>query len=88
VAGVDAAYQVAFGMGQSSASPAMFFFGRVTGAEHDTMYQSEDLGANWTPISDPTVEQFGEISYLEGDMRTRDLVYVALYGRGVLYGLR
>jgi hypothetical protein len=30
--------------------------------------------------------QFGEISALEGDMRTQDLVYVANGGRGMFYG--
>jgi hypothetical protein len=30
--------------------------------------------------------QFGEINSLDGDMRTRDLVYVGNGGRGIFYG--
>jgi xyloglucan-specific exo-beta-1,4-glucanase len=86
IATVDAAYRVAFGKGPSPSVPAIYLFGRVGGTSADTMYRSDDLAQTWTPISDPTTEQFGLIQYLEGDMKVDGLVYAALAGRGILYG--
>ncbi len=83
---VDAAYQIAFGKGRSPSTPALYLFGRVGGTSADTMYRSDDLARTWTPISDPSIERFGLIQYLEGDMNVDGLVYVALAGRGILYG--
>jgi xyloglucan-specific exo-beta-1,4-glucanase len=85
VGSVDSANFVAFGKG-SGANPALYIHGRVGGATTDAIYRSLDLGASWTPVSDPTQQQFGNISALEGDMRQADLVYVATAGRGILYG--
>ncbi len=84
--GVDAANYVAFGKGATAGTPAMYLHGRTHGAAADAVYQSLDGGATWTEISDPRLQQFGEINSLEGDMRTRDLVYVAQGGRGIFYG--
>jgi xyloglucan-specific exo-beta-1,4-glucanase len=86
VSGVDGANFVAFGKGKSAGVPFVYIHGRAGGAAADAIYKSEDLGATWIRISDPSQQQFGNISALEGDMRTRDLVYVATGGRGILYG--
>ena len=83
---VKSANFVAFGKGLSAATPAIYIHGQVPNASADAIYQSLDMGATWTQISDPTVMQFGEINSLEGDMRTRDLVYVGNSGRGIFYG--
>ena len=77
---------VAFGRGSASDTPDVYVHGRVPGDAADAIYRSEDLGASWTRISDPAHMQFGAISGLEGDMRTRDLVYVAMGGRGIVFG--
>jgi hypothetical protein len=87
VASVGAAYQVAFGKGAAAAAPAIYLFGRLPGSTLDTMFLSNDLGQTWSAISDPSVNGFGEISYLEGDMTQANLVYVALAGRGIMYGV-
>jgi hypothetical protein len=76
----------AFGKGATAATPSLYVHGRVPGATADAIYKSQDMGATWTAISDPARMQFGEISALEGDMRTQDLVYVGNGGRGILYG--
>jgi hypothetical protein len=55
---------------------------QTPGATADAIYKSTDMGASWIQIGDPALMQFGEISALEGDMRTQDLVYVANGGRG------
>ena len=77
---------VAFGKGATATTPCLYVHGRTPGATGDAIYQSKDLGATWTQISDPTTMQFGEINSLEGDMRTQDLVYVGNGGRGIFYG--
>ena len=61
--------------------------GRTGGATTDAIFRSLDLGTSWTPVSDPTQQQFGNISALEGDMRQADLVYVGTGGRGIFYGV-
>ncbi len=83
---IASANYVAFGKGLTSATPAIYFHGQVPGATADAIYESLDTGATWTQISDPVRMQFGEINSLEGDMRTRDLVYVGNGGRGIFYG--
>ena len=77
---------VAFGKGATPATPTLYVHGQTPGATADAIYESEDMGATWTQISDPTQMQFGLINSLEGDMRTQDLVYVGNSGRGVFYG--
>lgn len=84
---VDDAYQVAFGKGSSDMTPAVYLFGKLRGSTLDTMFLSNDLGQTWIPISDPSVNGFGESSYLEGDMAMDNLVYVALAGRGIMDGM-
>jgi xyloglucan-specific exo-beta-1,4-glucanase len=77
---------VAFGKGTTATAPFIYVHGRTLGAIADAIYQSQDMGATWIQISDPTRMQFGEINSLEGDMRTQDLVYVGSGGRGIVYG--
>jgi hypothetical protein len=77
---------VAFGKGNDVSTPFMYVHGRVQGDTADAIYKSEDSGATWTRISDPDRMQFGEINSFEGDMRTRDLVYVGQGGRGIVFG--
>ena len=77
---------VAFGKGSAATAPFLYVHGQTPGATAEAIYKSEDMGATWIQISDPTQMQFGEIDSLEGDMRTEDLVYVGNGGRGILYG--
>ena len=77
---------VAFGKGAKSTTPFLYAHGQTPGASADAIYKSEDMGATWIQISDPTRMQFGLINSLDGDMRTQDLVYVGNGGRGIFYG--
>jgi len=77
---------VAFGKGNTATTPFLYVHGQTPGASADAIYKSEDMGVTWIQISDPMRMQFGEISSLEGDMRTQDLVYVGNGGRGIFYG--
>ena len=86
VATADSANFVAFGKGADADHPAIYIHGRVGGVSTDAIYRSLDLGASWTAISDPTQQQFGNISALAGDMRQANLVYVGTGGRGIFYG--
>jgi xyloglucan-specific exo-beta-1,4-glucanase len=77
---------VAFGRGASEKIPYIYIFGKVGNETKETMYKSQDMGKTWVQISDPDVLQFPGITYMEGDMRTSNLVYVALTGRGIMVG--
>lgn len=83
---LDAVHQVAFGKGPAPTTPSVYVLGRAGGSSLDTMFRSDDLGRTWSAISDPNVQRFGLIQYLEGDMSVDGLVYVATAGRGILYG--
>jgi hypothetical protein len=83
---ITSANYVAFGKGPAAAIPTIYVHGHTPGATADAIYKSTDMGASWTQISDPALMQFGEISALEGDMRTQDLVHMANGGRGMFYG--
>ncbi len=86
IASVDSCELIAFGKGSSNTNPYIYIFGRVNGATQDTMYKSEDMGKNWMPISNPNVLQFPGLAYMEGDMRSPNLIYTALAGRGIMVG--
>jgi len=86
VTSADSANFVAFGKGADAGHPAIYIHGRLGGTSTDAIYRSLDLGASWTPISNPTQQQFGNISALAADMRQSDLVYVGTGGRGIFYG--
>jgi xyloglucan-specific exo-beta-1,4-glucanase len=75
-----------FGKGSSDKNPYIYIFGRVGTATEDAMYKSENMGKSWIRISDPNSLQFPGITWLEGDMRTANLVYVGLTGRGIMFG--
>ena len=77
---------VTFGKGNDPTTPFLYAHGRAPGDSADAIYKSEDMGATWLRISDPSKMQFGEINSLEGDLRTRDLVYVGQSGRGIVFG--
>ena len=86
VSTLASANYVAFGKGTTATTPFLYVHGQTPGATAEAIYKSEDMGATWIQISDPTQMQFGEIDSLEGDLRTQDLVYVGNSGRGILYG--
>ena len=86
VATVDSAEALGFGAGVSAGVPFIFLYGRVGGAAIDAMYKSEDLGQSWMRINDPAIDALPGVNFIEGDMRTPNLVYVALLGRGIKYG--
>ncbi|UKO99576.1 sialidase family protein [Nostoc sp. UHCC 0870] len=83
---VDSCEFMTFGKGSSDAKPYIYIFGRVGGATKDTMYKSENMGQSWIKISNPNVLQFPGILHMEGDMRSPNLVYVSLTGRGIMVG--
>ncbi len=83
---VDTCEFVTFGKGDSDNNPYVYIFGRVGGANKDVMYLSQDMGKTWRQISNPEVQQFPGITWLEADMRKRNLVYAALTGRGIMVG--
>lgn len=86
VAAMDRCDYVAFGQGLTAGAPYMYMHGRANGDTEDAIYKSEDMAQTWLRVSDPRLQQFGGISSLEGDMRTRNLVYVGTGGRGIFYG--
>ncbi|KST65441.1 sialidase family protein [Mastigocoleus testarum] len=86
VSSVDTCEFITFGKGKSDQQPYMYIFGRVNGATKDAIYKSENMGKNWIKISDPERLQFPGLTWLEGDMRTPNLVYAALTGRGIMVG--
>ena len=86
VATMDRCNYVAFGQGLTAGAPYMYMHGRANGDTEDAVYKSEDMAQTWLRISDPRLQQFGGISSLEGDMRTRNLVYAGTGGRGIFYG--
>ena len=86
VSSVDSCEFITFGKGSSNTKPYIYIFGRVNGATKDTMYKSENMGKSWIAISNLNVQQFPGLTYLEGDMRSPNLVYVGLTGRGIMVG--
>ena len=86
ITSVDTCEFVTFGKGNSDKNPYIYIFGRVAGAKKDAMYISKNMGQTWKQISNPDVQQFPGITWLEGDMRQSNLVYAALTGRGIMVG--
>ncbi|MDX2097074.1 MAG: sialidase family protein, partial [Leptolyngbyaceae cyanobacterium bins.59] len=85
---VDSAEAITFGKGASPQTPSLYLFGRIGGAKQDAIYKSDDLAQTWQRISNPTEQQFPGLLMMEGDMRTANLVYVSLGGRGIMVGER
>ena len=86
ISSVDTCEFVTFGKGSSNKNPYVYIFGRVNGAKKDAMYVSQNMGGTWKQISNPDKQQFPGLTWLEGDMRTSNLVYAALTGRGIMVG--
>lgn len=94
VTSVESAEFITFGKGNSDREPFIYIFGQVRGQSRNTpkntpknnVYKSEDMGKTWMQISNPDKQQFPGMTWLEGDMRKQDLVYVATTGRGIMVG--
>jgi uncharacterized protein (TIGR03437 family) len=86
VASVGICDKIAFGAGTSAQSPFLYMLGRITGAARDAIYKSEDGGKTWVRITNPDRQAMLNVSQMEGDMRTPNLLYLAVAGRGIWYG--
>ncbi|MEM7556444.1 MAG: sialidase family protein [Cyanobacteria bacterium P01_A01_bin.84] len=86
VGSVESADFMTFGKGDSDTKPYIYIFGQIKGKSKNTMYKSENMGKTWVQISNPVTLQFPGITWLEGDMRKQDLLYVATTGRGIMFG--
>jgi uncharacterized protein (TIGR03437 family) len=78
--------KVAFGLGNSPQAPFIYILGRITGDVRDAIYKSEDGGQSWIRITNPDTQAMLNVAQMEGDMRTSNLLYLALAGRGIWYG--
>jgi hypothetical protein len=86
VTSVKSCEYITFGKGSSSKNPYIYIFGKIGNAKKDAIYKSENMGKSWIQISDPNVLMFPGMVNIEGDMRSLNLVYVALTGRGIMVG--
>ncbi len=84
VSSVEEAATLGFGKAPpGSTYPAVFLAGKVQGLSG--AFRSDDAGATWTRITDDR-HQFAAIIHLTGDPRIFGRVYLAVHGRGILYG--
>jgi photosystem II stability/assembly factor-like uncharacterized protein len=65
--------------------PAIFLAGKVQGMSG--VFRSDDVGANWERLTDDR-HQFAAIIHLTGDPRIFGRIYLAVHGRGIVYGDR
>jgi hypothetical protein len=86
VPGFDYAEKVTFGKGARENQPFIYVMGRVRSDGPDAIYKSEDGGESWIRISDPNTWAMMNVVHMEGDMRTTNLLYLSLDGRGMMYG--
>lgn len=86
VPGIDICDKVAFGQGNSPQTPFIYILGRIAGATRDAIYKSEDGALTWIRITNPDTQAMLNVAQLEGDMRTPNLLYLAVAGRGIWYG--
>jgi len=86
VPGIDICDKVAFGRGNSPQTPFIYILGRIAGATRDAIYKSEDGGQTWIRITNPDTLAMLNVAQMEGDMRTSNLLYLAVAGRGIWYG--
>jgi xyloglucan-specific exo-beta-1,4-glucanase len=77
---------VTVGKGNSNSTPFLYVHGRQAGTNFDAIYKSEDRGQTWIQVSSPAQNQFANISVIEADQRTKNLVYVGTGGRGIFWG--
>jgi photosystem II stability/assembly factor-like uncharacterized protein len=87
VKGVEFCDKIAFGRGNDAKLAYLYMLGRLDGQTTDAIFKSEDLGSSWIRITEPNETPMMDVVQMEGDMRTRDLLYLALDGRGVMYGV-
>jgi uncharacterized protein (TIGR03437 family) len=86
VPGLTYCDKITFGMGNSPTTPFIYVIGRIAGATQDAIYQSQDGAQTWIRISDSATDPLHNVSQIEGDMRTPNLLYMAMIGRGIIYG--
>jgi photosystem II stability/assembly factor-like uncharacterized protein len=86
VPGVQFCDKIAFGQGDDAKAPYLYMLGRLDGQSYDAIFKSEDMGASWNRLTDPSETPMMDVVQMEGDMRTKDLLYLALDGRGFMYG--
>jgi photosystem II stability/assembly factor-like uncharacterized protein len=81
---VEEAYRIGFGMAASGNDyPAIYLHGKINGITG--FFRSDDAGATWVRINDDR-NQFGWIHCIIGDPRVYGRCYLAVEGRGVIYG--
>ena len=81
---VQEANALGFGKAAPAAGyPTIFMSGRVQGKPG--VFRSTDAGNTWTRITDD-LHQFAAIIHITGDPRIYGRVYLAVHGRGVMYG--
>jgi len=86
VSGVQFCDKIAFGRGNDAEVPFLYMLGRLDGQQRDAIFKSEDMGAKWIRLTDPDVAPMMDVVQMEGDMRTKNLLYLTLDGRGFMYG--
>jgi hypothetical protein len=83
VAGISAAYDVAFGKAANNASyPSVYLYGEIGGVQG--IFLSTDEGATWTQVTDPQ-HQYGYIDVIAADSNVFGRVYLGTSGRGIIY---
>lgn len=81
---VSSAMKVTVGKAAPGKSfPAVYILGTV-GNKYG-LFRSDDSTATWTRINDD-LHQFGTFHYLAGDMNQYGRLYLAVEGRGLIYG--
>ena len=81
---VSKAENIGFGKGKGDSDPpAVFLVGTVNDVH--AVFRSDDIGANWTKITDDK-HQFATIQAITGDPRIYGRVYLGTNGLGILYG--
>jgi photosystem II stability/assembly factor-like uncharacterized protein len=84
VSSVQEAATIGFGKAAPGRTyPMLFLAGKVEGIPG--VFRSGDVGATWTRITDDG-HQFAAVIHLTGDPRIFGRVYLAVHGRGIIYG--
>lgn len=84
IGSVEEAATLGFGeAAQGRTFPAVFLAGKVHGLLG--VFRSDDAGATWMRVTDDR-HQFAAIIHVTGDPRIFGRVYLAVAGRGILYG--
>ena len=80
ISGVGKVTAVSFGKGQAGGY-TVFIAGYVGGTKG--IYRSDNYGANWTKLANPTVEL---LTALAGDRQNYGRVFIGTGGRGTFVG--